>query len=58
MCLCWLAAKKALQPVTFYTLQLSALPPQQKRFLARLKLRVAKTIFWNSFFSQDGARST
>jgi len=38
---------KTLHPVTFWAIQLLALFPQQKDFLANLKLQVAETIFWN-----------
>ena len=43
-----LTGKKALHPVTFYAIQLSALFPQKKDFLASLKPQAAKTILWNS----------
>jgi len=35
--LCWLTDKKALHPVTFYLIQLSALSPQHKDFLIKLQ---------------------
>jgi len=38
---------KTLHPVAFSAIQLLALFPQLKDFLANLKLLVAKTIFWN-----------
>jgi len=41
-------AIKALYPVTFYAIQLSALSREQKNFTASLELQVEKTIFWNS----------
>jgi len=41
-------------PVTFYAIQHLALFPQQKDFLANLKLQVAETIFLNFWLSQDG----
>jgi len=44
----FLTGKKALHPVTFYAIQLSALFPQKKDFLASLKPQAAKTILWNS----------
>jgi len=38
---------KTLHLVTLYTIQLLALFPQQKDFLANLKLQAAETNFWN-----------
>jgi len=43
--LCELTGKTALHLVTFYAIQLWALCPQQKEFLAGIKLQVAKTFF-------------
>jgi len=43
-CIRWLTSK-TFYPVTFYAIQLLALFPQQKDFLADLEIQVAETIF-------------
>jgi len=46
--LCQLTGKKALHPVTFYAIQLSALSPRQKDFLAYLKSQITLVIYKTS----------